>query len=251
MAETESLIKKLTKASKKIKAISKDGKNNFQGYTFQSESAIKSAVKSAIESVGISIIPSFEILNQRDVKNNKGRVAHIVDVMGTFDITDGNEHLKGTMPGSGLDSGEKATAKACTSAQKYFYKQLFNISDKDEDPDATDSNLAQPNSNYQRNNGYSSQRNNRSLQTNNYRQQPRQNVRQPQRPTPQQPTNSKASSEFEELVNEIAINSGSPVANVKEAIGKTLNANKEYQSMSPADKQQKAIDVAKNMLGEK
>ena len=243
MAETESLIKKLTKASKKIKAISKDGKNNFQGYTFQSESAIKSAVKSAIESVGISIIPSFEILNQRDVKNNKGRVAHIVDVMGSFDITDGNEHLTGKMPGSGLDNGEKATAKACTSAQKYFYKQLFNISDKDEDPDATDSNLAQPNSNYQRNN--------RSLQTNNYRQQPRQNVRQPQRPTPQQPTNSKASSEFEELVNEIAINSGSPVANVKEAIGKTLNANKEYQSMSPSDKQQKAIDVAKNMLGEK
>ena len=243
MVETESLIKKLTKASKKIKAISKDGKNNFQGYTFQSESAIKSAVKSAIESVGISIIPSFEILNQRDVKNNKGRVAHIVDVMGTFDITDGNEHLKGTMPGSGLDSGEKATAKACTSAQKYFYKQLFNISDKDEDPDATDSNLAQPNSNYQRNN--------RSLQTNNYRQQPRQNVRQPQRPTPQQPTNSKASSEFEELVNEIAINSGSPVANVKEAIGKTLNANKECQNMSPADRQKKAIDVAKNMLGEK
>ena len=117
MAETESLIKKITEASKQIKAISKDGKNNFQGYTFQSESAIKSAVKSAIESVGISIIPSFEILNQRDVKNNKGRVAHIVDVMGSFDITDGNEHITGTMPGSGLDNGEKATAKACTRIQ--------------------------------------------------------------------------------------------------------------------------------------
>lgn len=251
MAETESLIKKLTEASKQIKAVSKDGKNSFQGYTFQSESAIKSAVKSAIENVGISIIPSFAILNQRDVKNNKGRMAHIVDVLGTFTITDGTEKIKGTMPGSGLDNGEKATAKACTSAQKYFYKQLFNISDKDEDPDATDNNLAQTNSNYQRSNGYSSQRNNRPRQTNNYRRQPQQTALQTQRPAPQQPTNSKASSEFEELVNEIAINSGSPVANVKEAIGKTLNANKEYQNMSPADKQKKAIDVAKNMLGEK
>lgn len=255
MAEAESLIKKLTKASKKIKAISKDGKNNFQGYTFQSESAIKSAVKSAIESVGISIIPSFEILNQRDVKNNKGRVAHIVDVMGSFDITDGNEHLTGTMPGSGLDSGEKATAKACTSAQKYFYKQLFNISDKDEDPDATDSNLAQPNNSQQRNrnttrsNSYQSQP--QRPASNNYQKQPQQPARQAQRPSPQQPTNSKASSEFEELVNEIAINSGSPVSKVRDAIGKTLNANKDYQSMNNADKQKKAISVAKNMLGGK
>ena len=244
MAETESLIKKLTEASKQIKAVSKDGKNSFQGYTFQSESAIKSAVKSAIENVGISIIPSFAILNQRDVKNNKGRMAHIVDVLGTFTITDGTEKIKGTMPGSGLDNGEKATAKACTSAQKYFYKQLFNISDKDEDPDATDSNLAQTNSNYQRSNGYTSQQNRA-----NYRRQPQQPIRQAQRPAPQQQTNSKASNEFDELVNKIAVNSGSPVSKVRDAIGKALNANKDYQNKSNADKQKKAISVAKNMLG--
>lgn len=245
MAEAESLIKKLTEASKQIKAVSKDGKNNYQGYTFQSESAIKSAVKSAIENVGISIVPSFKILNQRDVKNNKGRMAHIVDVLGTFTITDGTEELKGSMPGSGLDSGEKATAKACTSAQKYFYKQLFNISDKDEDPDATDSNLARSNSNnHQQSNGYASQQSRA-----NYQQQPQQPTRQTQRRTPQQQTNSKASSEFDELVNKIAVNSGSPVSKVRDAIGKTLNANKDYQSMSNADKQKKAISVAQNMLG--
>lgn len=45
------------------------------------------------------------------------------------------------MPGSGMDTGEKAVAKACTSAQKYFYKQLFNISDHEEDPDATNSDI--------------------------------------------------------------------------------------------------------------
>lgn len=44
------------------------------------------------------------------------------------------------MPGAGSDTGEKAVQKACTSAQKYFYKQLFNITDKDEDLDAQDSN---------------------------------------------------------------------------------------------------------------
>lgn len=241
MAETNStaqLVSKLNEASKKIKAVRKDGQNSFQRYSFQSEAAIKSTVKAAIESVGIVITPSYEITGQRDIKNNKGHIAHIVDVLGIFTITDGDSELIGKMPGSGMDTGEKATAKACTSAQKYFYKQLFNISDRDEDPDATDSNLAQRSSNYRsRSTGKG------TLQTNNYQ-------RQPQQPMPQrQQTNTKASNEFERLVNKIAVNSGSPVANVREAIGKTLNANKEYQSMSPVDKQKKAISVAKNMLG--
>lgn len=235
MTVKKSLVEKIVEASQQIKAIGKDGKNSYQGYTFQSESAIKSAVKAALDNVGLTIIPMFQVLDQRDVTNNRGKTAHIVDVLGSFYITDGTEHLVGRMPGSGLDNGEKATAKACTSAQKYFYKQLFNISDKDEDPDATDSNLAQTNGNYPQSHYRS-------------RQQP---ARQAQQPVPKQQANSKASSEFEGLVNKIAVNSSSPVAKVKEAIGKTLNANKEYQNMSSVDKQKKAISVAKNMLGEK
>lgn len=137
---TEStLITKLIEASKKIGPVVKDGNNKFQGYQFQSETAIKHAVKEAIQAAGISIIPSYEVLNQYDRKTNKGNTNHFVDVIGTFDITDGTNHLTGKMPGSGQDTGEKAMAKACTSAQKYFYKQLFNITDKDEDPDADNS----------------------------------------------------------------------------------------------------------------
>lgn len=134
------LIDKLNQASSHIGPIAKDGKNGFQHYSFQSETAIKYAVEAAIREVGIRVIPNFEVINQYDRKTNKGGVNHFVDVMGTFTITDGAEEIKGSMPGSGQDTGEKAMAKACTSAQKYFYKQLFNITDKDEDPDADDSN---------------------------------------------------------------------------------------------------------------
>lgn len=142
------LIDKLNQASSHIGPIAKDGKNGFQHYSFQSETAIKYAVEAAIREVGIRVIPNYEVINQYDRKTNKGGVNHFVDVMGTFTITDGAEEIKGSMPGSGQDTGEKAMAKACTSAQKYFYKQLFNITDKDEDPDADDSN---PGGGYKRN----------------------------------------------------------------------------------------------------
>ena len=143
MAEEQrklSLVAKLVATSKLIGPIAKDGSNSYRGYQFQSEAQIKAAVKAALEATGLSIIPQFKITSQRDVSSSRGRVNHIVDVLGHFIITDGHERLEGYMPGSGMDTGEKATSKACTSAQKYFYKQLFNISDQEADPDETNSN---------------------------------------------------------------------------------------------------------------
>lgn len=142
---TTTLINKLSKAMADVKGIDKDGENKFQHYDYQTEAAIKHAVKSAIQAQGIVIIPSYEIISQVDKTAQKGNINHFADVMGTFTITDGNESIIGTMPGSGQDTGEKAIAKACTSSQKYFYKQLFNISDKDEDPDGDDSGSYVPN----------------------------------------------------------------------------------------------------------
>ncbi|WP_420328020.1 ERF family protein [Lactiplantibacillus plantarum] len=140
MNEKLNLMQKLNEAAKSIGAVHKDGKNSFQNYDFQSEGAIKAAVEQAIQGVGIRIIPNYQVINQYDKESKRGGSNHFVDVMGTFLITDGAETETGSMPGSGQDSGEKAMAKACTSAQKYFYKQLFNITDKEEDPDTTDSN---------------------------------------------------------------------------------------------------------------
>lgn len=144
MAELN-IIAKLSKAMCSVKGVEKDQTNDYQKYDYQSESAIKHAVKTALEKEGLVIIPKIEIINQYDRKSTKGNIKHFVDVMGTFVITDGHESYVGTMPGSGQDTGEKAVAKASTSAQKYFYKQLFNISDKDEDPDGDDSGTFKPN----------------------------------------------------------------------------------------------------------
>lgn len=130
------IVQRIDMASKLIKPVGKDGTNNFAHYSFQSEAAIKAAVKPALEAAGLSIIPKYEIVQQYDRKSNKGGTNHFVDVLGTFQITDGHSSLYGSMPGSGQDTGEKATVKAATVAQKYFLKQLFNISDQETDPDA-------------------------------------------------------------------------------------------------------------------
>lgn len=134
------LAKKIAKANKDIGAIAKDGNNDFQRYSFQSEAAIKAAVQRVISDNKFAIVPSFEIVDREQQTTQKGGINNFVYVLGTFTITDGIETLIGSMPGAGSDTGEKAVQKACTSAQKYFYKQLFNITDKDEDPDAQDSN---------------------------------------------------------------------------------------------------------------
>ena len=162
--ENLSLAEKLNRAIADIGPVQKDGSNDYQKYRFQSEAAIKAAVKRAMGLNGFSIIPKYEVLNQRDVPGRKGN-NHIVDVMGTFTITDGrkDQEIIGQMPGSGMDTGEKAMAKACTSAQKYFYKQLFNISDQDDDPDATDSNVGVPLGNYQQQNNYRKQPNQQTV----------------------------------------------------------------------------------------
>lgn len=104
MAENKNLIQRLVDAMKEIKEIKKDGQNTYQKYTFQSEGAIKSAVKKALEENGIIIIPEYEIINQYDRTSSKGTVNHFVDVMGTFTITDGADSITGKMAGNGQDT---------------------------------------------------------------------------------------------------------------------------------------------------
>lgn len=231
-----SLAEKLNKAIADIGPVQKDGSNSFQNYRFQSEAAIKAAVKKAISANGFDIIPSYEILGQRDVQGRKGTLNHIVDVMGTFTITDGRkeQEMVGQMPGTGMDTGEKATAKACTSAQKYFYKQLFNISDQEEDPDATDSNIgatsAQQQGQSHRQGSYQRRRSNTNRQ---------QQVQDPIAMQKQQ---------FDQTVNKIAAATGQNKQEIISSLQEIITADSEYQAANDLGKWQKTNNVANKML---
>lgn len=134
------LAQKIAKANKDIGAISKDGSNDRQNYAYQSIEAIRAAVRKVLGDNGLAIFPSYDKPEFFERKTQHGGTYFFARVMGHFTITDGIEKMVCDFPGEGSDSGDKAIQKACTSAQKYFYKGIFNISDRDEDdPDSTDS----------------------------------------------------------------------------------------------------------------
>ena len=66
--ENLSLAEKLNRAISDIGPVKKDGNNGYQNYRFQSEAAIKAAVKKVIGLNGFDIIPSYEINNHRDLQ---------------------------------------------------------------------------------------------------------------------------------------------------------------------------------------
>lgn len=132
------LAEKIAKASQDMGAIAKDGYNKSQGgWNFISESAIKTAARRVMSQYGFSIIPkSIKDVTRYERKTSKGGTLYFYDVTQTFLVTDGKESYESEMMGTGSDSGDKAINKAVTVALKNFEKQLFNVSDQDEDPDA-------------------------------------------------------------------------------------------------------------------
>ena len=137
----------------------------------------------------------------------------------------------------GMDASQ-ISGTASSYARKYALNGLFLIDDtKDAD---TNEYHSQSNSQQPRQQGYRRVGNQRQ---NNPTHRPQAKQTAPQRPA------SPMQKEFDEVIGQIVRKSGAPVKNVKAAISQTLNANKDYQTMSPEQKQQKALNVAKQMLG--
>ena len=138
-----SLVKELSIIQKELDKIEKDGKNNRQGFDYVSESQVKAKLQKKLADHGIVIIPHYEILNTWTNQTNNGKSMNYVSVMGSFKLTNGNDEFIGSMPGIGMDSGDKAIYKAETGAQKNFLMQLFLMSTGD-DPENDDWNNQQP-----------------------------------------------------------------------------------------------------------
>ena len=124
------LVQELAKIQKELDKIEKDGKNNRQGFDYVSESQVKSKLQNKLADHGIMIIPHYEILNSWTNQTNNGKTMNYVSVMGSFKLTNGSDEFVGSMPGIGMDSGDKAIYKAETGAQKNFLKRFkWNIYD--------------------------------------------------------------------------------------------------------------------------
>lgn len=120
--------------------ISKDSRNQQQGFQFRGIDAVYNALSPALVKNGLVILPRItdRTVTERVTKN--GAVLFYVVVKAEFDFVateDGSSHTIVTF-GEAMDSGDKATNKAMSIAYKYAAFQAFCIPTEEtaQDPDA-------------------------------------------------------------------------------------------------------------------
>lgn len=119
--------------------ISKDRKNQQQGYNFRGIDDVYNVLSPLLAEAGLCILPRMlsRICEERQTKS--GGTLFYVTVEAEFDLVcaeDGSKHTVKTY-GEAMDSGDKATNKAMSAAYKYAAFQAFAIpTEGDNDADA-------------------------------------------------------------------------------------------------------------------
>jgi hypothetical protein len=131
--ESKQIYALMSKVMAHVQPISKDGSNINQGYAFRSINAIYSGVRKALVEAGVVYRPVLRKKehSERPRLDDKGKeigvwVSVDVEVEYIFSAPDGSE-VSACVPGEGMDTGDKATKKAMTSAVKTMLEQVFNI----------------------------------------------------------------------------------------------------------------------------
>lgn len=120
--------------------ISKDRKNQQQGYSFRGIDDVYNALAPIISKHSLCILP--RVIGRECVEriNKNGTALFYVTVEAEFDFVsaeDGSKHTVKTF-GEAMDSADKATNKAMSAAYKYAAMQAFCIpTEGDNDADAT------------------------------------------------------------------------------------------------------------------
>jgi len=120
--------------------ISKDRKNEQQGYRFRGIDEVYNALSPLLAKHGLCILPRMLAREVIERRNSKGNALFYVTLEAEFDFvaaSDGSKHTVRTF-GEAMDSGDKATNKAMSAAYKYAAFQAFAIpTEGDNDADAT------------------------------------------------------------------------------------------------------------------
>lgn len=120
--------------------ISKSSKNQQQGFMFRGIDAVYNALSPLLAKHKLLILPRCLTHARAERETKNGGVLFYVTVQAEFDFVsamDGSKHTV-TMFGEAMDSGDKATNKAMSTAYKYAAFQAFCIPTEEtsQDPDA-------------------------------------------------------------------------------------------------------------------
>lgn len=106
-----------------LESLPKDGHNAFSNYEFTTEAMIANTLRPMMAKEGLALIPfNTEITNSEQLGDKMRRVT----IAGRFRLV----HASGgsinvEVPGEGMDSLDKSTAKALTQSYKYALLQIF------------------------------------------------------------------------------------------------------------------------------
>lgn len=128
-----SIIAKLS-----TQGISKDNRNQQQGYSFRGIDDIYNALSKLLAEEGLVIMPRILSRSLKEVQTAKGGMLFYVVLEAEYDFIstkDGSVHTA-RVYGEAMDSADKATNKAMSAAYKYLCLQTFCIPTSGESPDA-------------------------------------------------------------------------------------------------------------------
>lgn len=125
-----------------LPAIGKDSWNEQQRFHFRGIDAVLNNLNPLLAEHGVTVVPHMvleRIAGQRATKS--GGVMYEVNLHVRFRLYGPlGDFIEGEAWGEGTDSGDKATSKAHTAAQKAFLVQAFNVSTKEQTEDEPDRN---------------------------------------------------------------------------------------------------------------
>lgn len=123
---------KMVKIMTEMSAISKGRKNTQQNYSFRGIDDIYNELHDVMAKNGVFCLPKIvsERVEDRQSKSGGVLVYRVLHMEFSFVADDGSSVVCSTI-GEGMDSGDKASNKAMSTAQKYAFIQTFIIPTED------------------------------------------------------------------------------------------------------------------------
>jgi len=122
------IYSKIIEISREIKPILKNRKNVQQGYVFRGIDDMYNSLQPLLSSAGVFVSSKVTDSKREERQSQKGGLLlwTILTVEFTFWAEDGSS-VACTMIGEAMDSGDKASNKAMSTALKYALMQMFMI----------------------------------------------------------------------------------------------------------------------------
>lgn len=134
---------KMISVMKDCDAISKDRRNQGQGYNFRGVDDVYNMLHDILSKHGVFTTSNItsESSEERQTKNGGVSIYRILRISFTFHCADGS-FVTSEVIGEGMDSGDKASNKAMSVAHKYAMLQAFCIPTEDaKDPENDDHDI--------------------------------------------------------------------------------------------------------------